>query len=112
MRLPANKDTAPCWRSPPDVRGARLVGAGSAWRAPSLSRADDISPGKPRQKAYPLCRDKCSLLGVVRIRHLIGRSSILRRPLVCTGWALREFPIVCEKVFEIVVVPLHRVGGQ
>ena len=38
-------------------------------------------------------------------------GAVLGRPLVRAGGALREFPFIAEQVFEVVVVPLHRVGG-
>jgi hypothetical protein len=43
----------------------------------------------------------------MRIRHGAGTCATLRLPLVRTGWALRKFPFVAEKVPEEVVAPLR-----
>ena len=49
--------------------------------------------------------------GIVRIRNRAGAGPILRRPLMRAGWTLREFPLIAEQVFEVVVVPLRRRRG-
>ena len=71
-------------------------------------RVDRVHPqGEVRREHHrgvPLRR-------IVGIGHGARRRGILRRPLVSTGGALREFPFIAEQVFEVVVVPLHRVGG-
>src|SRR5262249_13129457 len=48
---------------------------------------------------------------IVGIRNGAGCSPILGKPLVRTGWALSELPLIGEQVFQIVVVPLHRVSS-
>jgi hypothetical protein len=52
-----------------------------------------------------------TLVRIVGIRHGVGHGSALRDPLLGTGWALGQFPVVFEKDLEVVVVPLGRVGG-
>ena len=51
------------------------------------------------------------LLGVVGIRHGTLCRCVLVRPLLGAGGALRELPFIAEEVFQVVVVPLHRVRG-
>src|SRR5450631_2529037 len=51
------------------------------------------------------------LRGIVGIRHSACRSCVLGSPLLSTGGTLREFPFVAQQIVEVVVVPLHRVGG-
>src|SRR5215469_1422988 len=46
------------------------------------------------------------LRGVVRVRD--HRRGILRLPLLCAGWTLRQLPLVLEQVVEEVVAPLRR----
>ena len=53
----------------------------------------------------------CLFFGVVSIRHGAGCCSALGFPLLSAGGALGEFPFKAEQVFEVIVVPLHRVGG-
>ena len=48
---------------------------------------------------------------IVSIRHATLRGFILGGPLRRPGRALRQFPLVAEQVFEVIVIPLHRVGG-
>src|SRR5579862_2338324 len=48
---------------------------------------------------------------IVCVRHGIGAGAVLRRPLKCPRRTLREFPIVLEKVLEVIVAPLRRRGG-
>src|SRR6202162_5944332 len=49
-----------------------------------------------------------TLRRVVGIRHCSGARATLRRPLVRTGWALRQLPFIAEQVAEEVVAPLRR----
>src|SRR4029077_14554442 len=45
------------------------------------------------------------------MRDRVDARTILRRPLVRAGRALRQFPLVAEQVPEEVVAPLRRRGG-
>ena len=47
----------------------------------------------------------------MRIRHGAFRLGILRRPLLRTGGARRQLPLVLEQVLEEPVVPLGRIVG-
>src|SRR5690348_9115287 len=48
---------------------------------------------------------------IMGIRNCACSRSVLRSPLMRACWAFREFPVVLEQSFEVVVVPLRwRVG--
>ncbi len=47
---------------------------------------------------------------IVRVGHGAFRGCILGSPLLSTGRALRQLPVVVEQVVEVVVVPFGRVG--
>src|SRR6266568_3080060 len=49
-----------------------------------------------------------TLRRVVRIRHCPSSCAILRSPLMRTGGALGQLPLVAEQVFEEVTAPLRR----
>ena len=46
----------------------------------------------------------------MRIGHGIGHCATFGNPLLGSGWALDEFPVVFQKDLEVVVVPLGGVG--
>ena len=50
-----------------------------------------------------------ALVGVVCVRHRARTGVALGLPLIGTGGALREFPLVVEEVFEVVITPA---GGR
>src|SRR6185312_10163434 len=43
---------------------------------------------------------------IMGIRHGARSSPVLGSPLVRTGWALRQFPLIAEQVVEVAVAPL------
>src|SRR6478736_6007176 len=45
------------------------------------------------------------------MRHGASAGAILWRPLMCPGWALREFPFKAEQIPEEIVAPLRGRGG-
>src|SRR5206468_12644294 len=47
----------------------------------------------------------------VGVGHSVGTGAVLRGPLVRTGRALHELPLVAEERLEVAVVPAHR-GGR
>ncbi len=51
-----------------------------------------------------------ALRTIVRIGHCAFRLCLARRPLLGTCRALCQFPIVAEKILEVIVVPLRRLG--
>src|SRR5208337_291663 len=45
---------------------------------------------------------------IVGIRNGARCRPVLGRPLVRTGWALHQLPLMAEQVFQVVVAPLRR----
>src|SRR5580698_1965863 len=49
--------------------------------------------------------------GIVRIGNGTIRRAVLGSPLVRTGWALHQLPLILVQIFQEVVAPLHWRGG-
>ena len=60
--------------------------------------------GRSHYRRVPLVR-------VVRVGNRVRAGSADRLPLIRAGGAFGQLPFVTEQVFEIVVVPLHRIRG-
>src|SRR5947209_6102643 len=45
------------------------------------------------------------------IRNSACPSAVLGSPLVRTGWALHELPLIAVQVLQVIVAPLHWSGG-
>src|SRR5262249_56964444 len=54
---------------------------------------------------------RATLRRIVGIRNRAGACPVLRRPLMRTGRALRQLPLVAEQVLEEAVAPLGRRRG-
>ena len=52
---------------------------------------------------------RATLGRIVRIGYGALACAILRPPLIRAGWALGKFPVIVEKILEVVVAPL---GGR
>ena len=83
-----------------------LLGVGK--KAPRDLRIDRVHPqGEVRRE-----HDRSvPLRSIMSIRNRSRSGSVLGRPLLCTGRALGQFPLITEQVFQVVVVPLGWFGG-